>query len=404
MKKNLIFILFFLVLTFVSAEDIIVWQGQYYTGTTFHQGTYEFNFSVYDYKINGNICFSNTTTLTTGNFGKWKTEQYGVGSACNDDSKDYYLEIKINNEIQDGRRLLKSFSYLRQDTPVLSNQYNYSGTARWQIKNVNSGNTSNTLFSVTNDLGYLLSFGITSSDYFSIPNNRYFANQPSIGQSSFNDLYFVNGRQTGFSWFNNPFNDTSNRIQKIMTLDSNGNLNATGNITTTQTGFFSFLGNTLNRINKLFVKDIDASGSINVTENITLGGQILTDKGCLIPHANFWAERAGSITAGGAPAGLQYSFGDGNTDGGPAQPCFGKVVYLTVHAQTANNGNGKIDLVINNGANSSCNIATPLISGGSKMANCSLSFNAGDSLTPRTTITPSGTNNGYVVSWWVVYD
>lgn len=262
---------------FVLAEDISVWQGQYYTGTTFNVGTYDFNFTIYDNKTDGDICFSNFTALTTGSWGEWKTEQKGVGSACNNVSQDYFLEIKINNETQDGRRLLKSFQYLRQDIPVLFNQYNYSGTARWQIKNVNSGNTSNTLFSVTNNIGYLLSFGITSNNYFSVPNNRSFSNQPSIGQSSFNDLYFVNGRQTGFSWFNNPFNDTSNFIQKIMTLDSNGNLNVSGNITTTQTGFFSFLGSLASRVTKLFVQNINVNGTIDGLGNIDLTGNIKTD-------------------------------------------------------------------------------------------------------------------------------
>ena len=32
----------------VSASDVSVWQGQYFTGTTFNTGTYDFNFTVYD--------------------------------------------------------------------------------------------------------------------------------------------------------------------------------------------------------------------------------------------------------------------------------------------------------------------------------------------------------------------
>ena len=35
------------------------------------------------------------------------------------------------------------------------------------------------------------------------------------------------------------------------------------------TGFFSYLGSLANRITKLFVQDIDASGSVNVSGNIT---------------------------------------------------------------------------------------------------------------------------------------
>jgi len=49
------FIISFIVLftSIVSASDVAVWQGQYYTGTTFNTGTYEFNFTVYDAKNGG---------------------------------------------------------------------------------------------------------------------------------------------------------------------------------------------------------------------------------------------------------------------------------------------------------------------------------------------------------------
>lgn len=408
------------------ASDTQVWQGQYYKGTTFQTGTFEFNFTVYDNRSGGVACYSNTTVLATGNFGEWKTEQRGVGDTCNDSFKNYYLEISINNETQSQRKLLKSFDYLRKDTneettgALQSSQFltskNVTGVVRWSVRNTNPENTSLTLFSIMNDLGNLLTLSMTSSSYFSIENNRSFNNQPALGQSTFNDMYFINGRHTGFQWFTNPNNDSSNIISNLMNLTSSGNLAIIGNFTSANLGFFFELGSLINRITTLFVQDIyfngtiSGSGNINlssdisVTGNLTIGGQIATNNGCLVPHANFWGERAGAITAGGAPVGLQYSFGDGNTDGGPAQPCSGKIVYLTVHAQTANNGNGRIDLIVNSGLNSTCNVATPATSGGTTMANCSLSFNAGDTLTPRTTVTPSGTNNGYVVAWWVVYD
>jgi len=117
-KSKLIYILISCIVIFpslVSASDILVWQGQYYTGTTFNTGTYEFNFSVYDAPIGGGACYSNTTTLTTGNFGEWTTEQSGVNSACNNASKDYFLEIKIDNVTQGGRRRLTIFDFLRKD-------------------------------------------------------------------------------------------------------------------------------------------------------------------------------------------------------------------------------------------------------------------------------------------------
>ncbi len=99
----------------VSENDVLVWQGQYFIGTEFQTGTYEFEFNVYDAREGGNICYTNITTLTTGNFGEWKTEQSGVGTACNDASRDYFLEIKINGETQGDKRRLQMFDFLRKD-------------------------------------------------------------------------------------------------------------------------------------------------------------------------------------------------------------------------------------------------------------------------------------------------
>lgn len=53
-----------------------------------------------------------------------------------------------------------------------------------------------------------------------------------------------------------------------------------GNITTEDTGFFSWLGSLANRITKLWVQDIDASGDINVTGNITLKDTICFTSDC----------------------------------------------------------------------------------------------------------------------------
>jgi len=98
-----------------AESDVLVWQGQYYTGTNFNTGTYEFNFTVYDALTGGDICYSNTTTLTTGNFGEWKTEQYGVSSVCNNISKNYYLNINIDGVDQTPRRRLVVWNFLRKD-------------------------------------------------------------------------------------------------------------------------------------------------------------------------------------------------------------------------------------------------------------------------------------------------
>jgi hypothetical protein len=109
-----------LIISLVSASDVIVWQGQYYTGTTFNIGTYNFNFTVYDALTGGNICYSNTTTLTTGNFGEWKTEQYTVNANCNNVSKDYFLNVNINGIDQTPRRRLIVWNSLRKDVDEIT--------------------------------------------------------------------------------------------------------------------------------------------------------------------------------------------------------------------------------------------------------------------------------------------
>ncbi len=112
MKKNEIFFIlvsiFILIsiVSIISASDVLVWQGQYSNGATFNIGTYNFNFTVYDNLTNGNICYSNFSVLTTGNLGNWKTQQSSVNFACNNVSKNYYLNININGVDQIPRKKL----------------------------------------------------------------------------------------------------------------------------------------------------------------------------------------------------------------------------------------------------------------------------------------------------------
>ncbi|MBN2330946.1 MAG: hypothetical protein JXC85_03955 [Candidatus Aenigmarchaeota archaeon] len=119
MKKTFLILTTMLIslsnINIISASDVLVWQGQYFTGTAFNTGTYEFNFTVYDALTGGDVCYSNATNLTTGNFGEWKTEQSGVSSACDNVSKDYYLNINIDGTDQTPRRRLVAWPSLRKD-------------------------------------------------------------------------------------------------------------------------------------------------------------------------------------------------------------------------------------------------------------------------------------------------
>src|SRR3989344_9201156 len=51
----------------------------------------------------------------------------------------------------------------------------------------------------------------------------------------------------------------------------------TGNITTSQTGFFGWLGNLVSRIAKLYVQDVDFNGTINGSGSINITGNISAD-------------------------------------------------------------------------------------------------------------------------------
>ena len=298
-----------------------------------------------------------------------------------------FLEIKINNKTQGERSVFIKLGFLRKDTDALLNGslttlggVNFDLLGKQNIVIDGSTNLRN------------MSRGVIRFEHTpQIPNTR---------AITFN--INANGQENTSAIVMEYHSNRSDLIRQIgqtqvYRWDKNAGLYV-------RDVFGRFLGSLVNRITKLFVQDIDASGNINVSGNITIGDQIVTNGGCLVPHANFWAERAGEITSGGAPAGLQYSFGDGNTDGGLVQPCPGRIVYLTVHAQNANNGNGRINIVVNGSLNSTCSVATPSQDDGSSQANCNLQFSTGDHLEPRTTITPTGTNNGFAVSWWVVYD
>ncbi len=118
-KSIFLFSILLIVTTNVSASDVSVWQGQYFIGNQFQQGTFEFNFTIYDSKTNGNVCYSNITDLTTGTFGEWKTEQFSIGVNCNNASANYFLEIKIDDSLQGERRRLTMWDYLRGDTNII---------------------------------------------------------------------------------------------------------------------------------------------------------------------------------------------------------------------------------------------------------------------------------------------
>lgn len=110
MRKSIIPIIlgvFLISLSFISSSsDVQVWSGQYFTGTTYLTGNYSFNFTIYDALTGGAICYSNTTNLSTGTLGQWTTDQYDVLKSCNNESKNYWVNINIAGVDQSPRRRL----------------------------------------------------------------------------------------------------------------------------------------------------------------------------------------------------------------------------------------------------------------------------------------------------------
>jgi|GEM_PF-3653439 len=119
---------YLLLISLVIATDSVEWSGQYYIGTTFQTGTFPFQFDIYDSADGGTSCYSNTTNITTGEFGEWRTIQTGISTNCNDANTDYWVNIKIDGVDQPPRRLLgTTFKYIRKDTNDAGQVINVTG-------------------------------------------------------------------------------------------------------------------------------------------------------------------------------------------------------------------------------------------------------------------------------------
>ncbi len=219
----------------------------------------------------GGACYSNFTTLTTGNFGEWNTEQSGVGAGCNNASVDYYLEIKINNETQDERRIIRTFDYLRSDTDEILNG-SLSTTGR-------------------------INFNLPGTDNIVIDGRTYARNMIK-GVMRFEHRPQI--PNTRVITFDVNSNDQANTSAIVMEYNSNGSdlirhFTGTGLYKWDKDAnlyvkdiFAEFLGSLTNRITKLFVQDININGTIDGSGKINLSGEITVNnkKVCLEDGTN----------------------------------------------------------------------------------------------------------------------
>src|SRR3989344_4082021 len=139
-----------------NGEDISVWQGQYYKGNKFYQGTFNFKFDVNE---------NTDGALTT--------------------SKVIASNANITIE---GANLI-----------ILANK---SGFSRLILKNLDSGINNATIQTVENDIGYQFSMALTSSNFnltqqFEGENRR---NLGTITLNSPNSMQFLNRWDYPFLW------------------------------------------------------------------------------------------------------------------------------------------------------------------------------------------------------------
>jgi len=212
-----LFLLFAIFLTpAITASDILVWKGQHYTGTSFNKGTYVFNFSVYDSLTGGELCYSNTTILNTGNWGEWQTEQYGVSSACNNASKNYFLDININGTSQLPRRRLTVFNFLRKDAnEIIYGDITLNGTLRGASPlRIDDDLQVNSVFSSGN---MEVSGGISGNFYYGemyLYNHSDLVNIISPG-IWYNLTNFTEGHNNGFSYSNSTLTTILEGIYRL---------------------------------------------------------------------------------------------------------------------------------------------------------------------------------------------
>ncbi|MCK4650064.1 hypothetical protein KAT36_02425 [Candidatus Pacearchaeota archaeon] len=314
----------------VFASSVSVWQGQYYTGTTFNSGTYTFNFTVYDAETGGSACFSNTTSLTTGHWGQWRTEQ-SPWDSCDNASKEYFLNINIAGSDQTPRRRLTVSDFLRRDVSGVQDGnlvVNDNVTADYYFGNGSflvGINGTGDITSVHGDNIYIYN-GSGSGDVVLVFNetklnatiddrgaggdnsswNESYADgkyilQSEEGNLDVNSSIYSNSTTWWASvsswlsgWFVNDggvleFNESKlnesidSKIDDIPdvgwlndSFSTNTSLNVIvgGNITTSNYGFFGEIGSFLSRVAKLWVVDINASGDVSIGENLQVGQNV----------------------------------------------------------------------------------------------------------------------------------
>lgn len=105
-----------------------------------------------------------------------------------------------------------------------------NGFSRFSETNLNNGSGASAGFNGVNDLGFVVNFGIGSSNF--MIGNESLPNQGAIASFSPTGFDFVNSLTGDWRWRNNPSGNLSVPIREtVMTLSNFGNLDIAGNFT-----------------------------------------------------------------------------------------------------------------------------------------------------------------------------
>ena len=282
-KKNITKILWrifmmVLVLSPLVSASLNVQLSDQGTGVAYSNGTVlpsgDLTVLIYDNETGGNLVY-NETFISGISQGSWNV-MLGAGSV------DLPLEY--------GKVYYKDYLIAGEDTSFDGNDRQVFYSPLGDIngsKLINSSLPKNKLENCSNNEILKISSGewVCASDatggsvnetVWNITTSNYLIN--SSGILMINETLLnatIDARASGLG-DNSSWNES---YARDLFLENGTNLDlGDKNITTTSYGFFGWLGSLANRITKLFVQDIDASGNINAS-NYTLNGTTIDDWG-----------------------------------------------------------------------------------------------------------------------------
>jgi len=268
-------------------------------------GTYDFVFNVSTSSDCNNVVYSDSSSLTTDSRG---IISYYLEDVNLDYADQYWLCYYRDGTLQDNSQIARTPYAFRAEYVNLSgvevdsnfdmSGYNMSadyffGSGRY-LTDLNVSELDMSDYFTSSEI---LSFGYYNLSSFNIDDYYLKSNPFGFYNSTTIPSYILSSDEGNLNVNSSDYWDGLNSPADILGSQINNDLNwinastANGsyvpyvgadnnvdlgeeNISTTGTGLFGFVGNLTSRVTKLFVEDIDASGSVNVSGDLDVGGDV----------------------------------------------------------------------------------------------------------------------------------